>query len=189
MWLNNSRGTRHSRSHRYYCPEEDLEFWDYSFYEMGKYDQPALMEYVLEKSGVEKLTYVGHSQGTSQIFSALHENTEFFRKRVNLFIMLAPVARIDHTTVEQIHKLKENQRGLDFLTSMGPELFSAPGTSGSLMSGFMKVTGGINITVKIIADDDPLKISQTAVEQWMGHAPAGTSFKCVDHFRQNIVSK
>ena len=67
---------------------------------MGKYDQPALMEYVLEKSGVENLTYVGHSQGTSQIFSALHENTEFFRKRVNLFIMLAPVARIDHTTVE-----------------------------------------------------------------------------------------
>ena len=47
---------------------------------------------------------------------------------------------------------------------MGPELFSAPGTSGSLMSGFMKVTGGINIGVKIIADDDPLKISQTAVE-------------------------
>ena len=78
--------------------------------------------------------------------------------------MLAPVARIDHTTVDQIHKLKENQRGLDFLTAMGPELFSAPGTSGSLMSGFMKVTGGINIGVKIIADDDPLKISQTAVE-------------------------
>ena len=62
---------------------------------MGKYDQPALIDFIIKKTGVEKITYVGHSQGTTQILSALSENTQWFKQRVNLFCLLAPVARVD----------------------------------------------------------------------------------------------
>ena len=46
VWMNNSRGNRYSRHHVYLDPDggdkDKEQFWDYSFEEMAKYDQPAL---------------------------------------------------------------------------------------------------------------------------------------------------
>ena len=61
VWLNNSRGNRYSRSHIYLDPDTDKQFWDYSFEEMAKYDQPALFDFVLNKTGARNVTYIGHS--------------------------------------------------------------------------------------------------------------------------------
>ncbi len=36
---------------------------------MGLYDQPGIIEYVRTKTTVDKITYIGHSQGTTQIFA------------------------------------------------------------------------------------------------------------------------
>jgi pimeloyl-ACP methyl ester carboxylesterase len=66
--MNNSRGNRYSRNHIFLDPDDDKQterFWDYSFEEMAKYDQPALFKFVLGQTGVQKATYVGHSQGTT----------------------------------------------------------------------------------------------------------------------------
>mmetsp|Transcript_40343 Transcript_40343/g.38822 ORF Transcript_40343/g.38822 Transcript_40343/m.38822 type:complete len:144 (+) Transcript_40343:36-467(+) len=52
VWMNNSRGNRYSKHHVFLDHEVDKEFWDYSFEEMAKYDQPALFKYVLEKTKV-----------------------------------------------------------------------------------------------------------------------------------------
>ena len=64
VWLNNNRGNRFSRQHVSLDPSVHDKFWDYSFQQMAEYDQPALMEFILLKTGVENVTYVGHSQGT-----------------------------------------------------------------------------------------------------------------------------
>ena len=68
IWLGNNRGSIYSRKHETLdadkvCDQE--QFFDYSFVELGKYDAPAQIDYILEQTGNEKLTYVGHSQGTS----------------------------------------------------------------------------------------------------------------------------
>jgi len=48
VWINNTRGNRYSRNHVTLDPDHDKkQFWDYSFEEMAKYDQPALFEFVL----------------------------------------------------------------------------------------------------------------------------------------------
>jgi pimeloyl-ACP methyl ester carboxylesterase len=44
-------------------------------------------------SGRPKITYIGHSQGTSQMFYALSTNEDSIASKVNLFIALAPVVR------------------------------------------------------------------------------------------------
>ena len=41
---------------------------------MGKYDDPANIDYVRKFTKVDKLTYIGHSQGTSQMFYAISAN-------------------------------------------------------------------------------------------------------------------
>jgi hypothetical protein len=50
VWMNNSRGNRYSRHHSFLDPDNDdhkQRFWDFSFEEMAKYDQPALFKFVL----------------------------------------------------------------------------------------------------------------------------------------------
>lgn len=41
----------------------------------------------------------------------------------------------------------------------------------------------------MISDTDSKNISQTGFETYCGHYPAGTSFRCIEHFRQMIKAK
>lgn len=40
-------------------------FLYYSYDEMAEYDLPAVVDFILKKTGQEQLYYVGHSQGTT----------------------------------------------------------------------------------------------------------------------------
>ena len=66
VWLGNQRGTMHSRRHvsldpDSWDPEERRKFFDYSFQEMGDYDVPALVKLVRTATGLQNITYMGHS--------------------------------------------------------------------------------------------------------------------------------
>jgi len=68
VWMGNNRGCRYSVEHRTLDPADPVDkpvFWDFSFEEMGLYDQPAQIDYILALTGQQKLTYVGHSEGTT----------------------------------------------------------------------------------------------------------------------------
>lgn len=65
VWLGNHRGTKYSRSHVSLDPDTDKAYWDFSFPEIGDYDQPASIDYVRNITNQDKLTYIGHSQGTT----------------------------------------------------------------------------------------------------------------------------
>jgi pimeloyl-ACP methyl ester carboxylesterase len=60
VWLGNNRGTVFSYRHVNLTVKDD-EYWDFSFHEMGKYDVPTNVDFILQKTGAEKLTYIGHS--------------------------------------------------------------------------------------------------------------------------------
>ena len=64
---------------------------------MGLYDLPASFDYITELTGYPKLAYIGHSQGTTQMFYGLAHNEAYFAEKVNLFVALAPVTKISHT--------------------------------------------------------------------------------------------
>ena len=75
IWLGNNRGNRYSRGHTTYDPDLDgEEYFNYSFVEMGQYDIPAEIDKILEETGQDKISYIGHSQGTAQMFTALSFN-------------------------------------------------------------------------------------------------------------------
>jgi hypothetical protein len=42
------------------------------------------------------------------MFAALIENLDFFKTKINLAIMLAPVTRVDRMTCGTVHKLKDS---------------------------------------------------------------------------------
>lgn len=57
---------------------------------MAMYDIPAELSYVAAFTG-KKIHYVGHSQGTTQMFASLSLNTKGVREHMHEFIALAPV--------------------------------------------------------------------------------------------------
>lgn len=62
VWIGNARGNTYSRHHISMQPE-DAAFWNFSWHEIGIYDIPATIDYILEQTNQTKLSYVGHSQG------------------------------------------------------------------------------------------------------------------------------
>ncbi|XP_003506002.1 gastric triacylglycerol lipase isoform X1 [Cricetulus griseus] len=94
VWLGNSRGNPWSRRNLYYSPNS-VEFWAFSFDEMAKYDLPATIDFIVQKTGQEKLHYVGHSQGTTIGFIAFSTNPTL-ANRIKTFYALAPVATVTY---------------------------------------------------------------------------------------------
>lgn len=66
-----------------------------SNHEIGVYDLPALIDYVLNATGAESLFYVGHSQSTTTYFIMTSEAPEY-NEKIRLSIMLAPVTYSSH---------------------------------------------------------------------------------------------
>ena len=69
----------------------------YSFHEMGKYDLPATIDYILEHTGQSDLYYVGHSMGTTSFFILMALRPEY-NDKVRVMIALAPVAFASYMT-------------------------------------------------------------------------------------------
>ena len=99
VWLGNNRGSSYSRKHASLSPN-DHAFWDFSFDEMAEYDLPANLKYVNEVTR-SKIIYIGHSQGTTQMFAALSDTN--IRPKVaplvRIFYALAPIVYLNQNRV------------------------------------------------------------------------------------------
>ena len=95
VWLGNYRGNTYSRGHLTLNPDVDTSFWRFSWDEMAKYDLPAMLDYVIEQTGKEKIHYVGHSMGTTT-FMAMNAMDRSWEHKVELAVLLAPVAYVEH---------------------------------------------------------------------------------------------
>ncbi|GAB0192564.1 lysosomal acid lipase/cholesteryl ester hydrolase-like [Grus japonensis] len=94
VWLGNSRGTSWSRRHQHLSADQ-VEFWDFSFHEMAMYDLPAMIDFVLQKTGQKQIYYIGYSQGCTIAFIAFSSMPELAQK-IKMFFALAPVVTIKH---------------------------------------------------------------------------------------------
>lgn len=121
VFLANSRGNFYSRKHIYKNPDDPTSgFWDFSFYEMGIYDLPAVIDYVQKTTSNQKVYYIGHSQGilvirilntaywvltlfndtfitkgTTSLMTLLSEKPEY-NEKIHIASLLAPVGYTNH---------------------------------------------------------------------------------------------
>lgn len=97
VWLGNARGTSFSRKHKLLDPDSP-SFWDYSFNEIGRYDLPAMIDYVLTITNRTALHYIGHSQGCTAFFVMASLLPEYNAKIITMHAM-SPAVYIQHTKV------------------------------------------------------------------------------------------
>ena len=96
VYLPYIRGTQFSRSHLDYDSTLNSKYWDFSFDHMAQYDVPANIKYVKNRDDVEKVYYIGHSQGTLTFFLAYMNNPEFMEQNVAKFVALGTVPNVNN---------------------------------------------------------------------------------------------
>ena len=108
VYLGNNRGNVYSRFNEHLDPvKNEADFFNFSFFEMGKYDLTATVTAILNHlPDYNDLSYVGYSQGTTQMFSALALNQGHLQNKINFFIALGPIVRLDHSTNGWVQVLK-----------------------------------------------------------------------------------
>lgn len=101
MWLGNARGNVYSTNHTIYKPfgsrSDRRNFWTYSLDEIGYYDAPASIDYILNHTGQSKLTYVGHSQGSLLFFIMASERPEY-QQKIEIMHAIGPAVFLGNTT-------------------------------------------------------------------------------------------
>lgn len=92
VWLGNARGTRYSNTHTT-LNNKSFEYWDFSFHEIAVKDLPACIDYVLEYTNNDQLSYIGHSQGATVFFVLMTQLPEY-NKKINVMHALAPILSV-----------------------------------------------------------------------------------------------
>ncbi|KAH0623583.1 hypothetical protein JD844_006497 [Phrynosoma platyrhinos] len=88
---------------------EDITGATLNFDEMAKYDLPAVLNFILQKTGQQQLYYVGYSQGAAIAFIAFSTMPELAQK-IKMFFALAPVTRLKYARSPAIKLLNLPER-------------------------------------------------------------------------------
>ena len=91
VWIGNNRGTMYSWGHKTLDAAKDPEYWDWTWADMGLYDDVANITAIKKATGFDKIFYLGYSQGTAQMFYGLsHMESEFHADNMYKAVLLAP---------------------------------------------------------------------------------------------------
>ena len=95
VWAANSRGSTYSQNHTILDPDTDPEFYEFSFPDL-MLDNQANIEYILDQTGLQTLSYFGFNSGGSSMYVGLIQQNEWFAQRVNLFISFGAIVRVNY---------------------------------------------------------------------------------------------
>ncbi|XP_055523108.1 lipase 1-like, partial [Wyeomyia smithii] len=191
VWLGNARGNIYSRAHLTLTPNM-FAFWQFSWHEIGFYDLPAMIDYILVQSGHQKLHYIGHSQGNTSFYVMASTRPEY-NEKIHLMQALAPVA---YTQYIQSPLLKIMSLFQDTLTVLF-EIFGIdeflPNNAilhdiASLLCPSSTVNNLCLNVLFQLAGSDPEQVDLKLFPMIIGHTPAGAATKQIAHYAQGIRS-
>ncbi|CAM5129105.1 unnamed protein product [Eretmochelys imbricata] len=186
VWIGNSRGNTWSRRHITLSVHRK-KFWAFSFDELAKYDLPAVINFIVQKTGQEQLYYVGHSQGTTIAFIAF-STMPLLAQRIKMYFALAPVVTMKYakSPLTKLALLPNSIIKIIF----GNKDFLPHTYFGEVVAvefcrhmSLSEICGNI---LFVLCGFNEKNLNMSRVHVYTAHAPAGTSVQNMIHWKQAI---
>lgn len=189
VFMPNSRGNHYSLGNDQYSSSEP-EYWRRIDMDgMAKHDVPAVIQLVLSRTGSPTLTWVGHSQGTWQAFTAFGNLHRELAKKVDLYVALAPVAHVGHSTSFLLHILADVDVG-QWLGIFGFKSFLENDWFLRQVSKLCTKLGELcpSVLELLVGDGNPANTNVTQLPIIVRYDPGGTSVNNMIHWSQEVKS-
>ncbi|KYR00533.1 carboxylic ester hydrolase [Tieghemostelium lacteum] len=188
VWLGNNRGNEYSTNHTT-LSNSSKEFWEFSYDEMGLYDLPATVDYILDQTSQSTITYVGHSEGTMQAFIA-YLKVPLFSEKVPLFFALGPVGNVTNITNKGLRTLADFHIDT-ILRYFGMNRFLPSPTvlKGLFVDFCIECDICCADVVEWICGPHKGAFNDSRMPIVSGHEPSGTSTQNIQHFAQGVTLK
>ncbi|XP_066246257.1 lipase 3-like [Euwallacea similis] len=188
VFLMACRGNTYSPGHLNFSTDS-VEYWNFSWHEIGYYDIPANMDLITNVTGNVNMSFIGHSQGGTA-FVVLAVTRPNYRARISVSHLFAPVVYMDYCRLPFFSYFKIVKENLeDLLTDM--HLNKGILTYNPLVLPLAILFCNINAPTKYlcielhgITGPDPNQLNATKLTVIATNTPAGGSFKEVFHYLQ-----
>jgi len=169
--------------------EED--FWKFSFHEMGIFDTPACLNYILDvNKSSKKIIYLGHSQGGASLLSGICEKYNFYHEKILVAVLLAPASRVDSIDSNLLHFLKKIDIDDKLKEKNMHEVFPFDPDMIDLNIKISKVYPTMSYALLEMTSDEVSWVNcPDRIKVFFSHYPSGTSLQSITHFKQLIESK
>ncbi|XP_050671567.1 lipase 3-like [Leptidea sinapis] len=195
VWLGNARGSHYSRRHILLNPNDRRgSFWDFSWDEIGNLDLPAMIDYILLRTRLPSIHYIGMSQGTTSFFVMGSLRPDYSRKITSMHA-LAPVAYMAHVRTPLFKLLAPHAETISRILSILGMKEILPNHMVFTLIGMTFCRDGApfqplcSALIFSIAGWNPSQMNSTMFPAKLGHVPGGCAMNQLVHYAQSIVDK
>jgi len=189
VWLANSRGNRYSRRHVTLDPE-DSQFWDFTGDDQGQFDNPAMIDYILQATGNTDLDYIGFSLGACSFWRMMNFDPSYNNK-VRLMVGLAPAStrRFTRNPFRVLAPIRDLLSGITQQLGSG-EILPHKKLYGILAKIFCSKHSPTVVFCALgmfaLAGWDPKQLDKSILPMVFANVPAGTGAKVLEQTAQSI---
>ena len=182
LWLGNIRGSIFSSKHT--TKKIKADYNNFTIDEFVKYDLPAMVDYVKSRTGVKKLSYIAHSQGSTMFFMLTMNNPEYVQNNFDHFASVGTVPNIAHThftPIEILDKISGILKAVKIFDTI-----NLSNAQRNLVSGFCKLSPGICGKIFDLASalHPSKRMNYNDIYNFMYYYPGGVSKTNLLHWSQ-----
>ncbi|CAG9767019.1 unnamed protein product [Ceutorhynchus assimilis] len=183
VWLGNNRGNTHSRNHEYLDGTLQKEqFFNYSYHEIGLYDLPAMIDYVIDQTGYPKINYIGFSEGVTS-FLVMGSLKPEYNEKILLMNAYAPVTDAHNITNVFFNLLAISPKILGLAELIGwHEMFDL--STSPLFRLVCQIKPLCDVFFNLIGISQNQLVDQELQLALLSNFPAGMSLKQIRHYVQ-----
>ena len=187
VWIGHNRGTVHSLGHLTKDSQEpDSDYWDFNLDDYALTDLPANLEAVKKYTGAKKLSYIGHSQGTTIFFMLYMHDPKYMESTIDKFISLGTVYTINYASLLPVNVVDKIYGLLDKIMDLSTKPIYFGNGQRNLISKMCHKSPFL--CKKTFESMENLRstgrINFDTIYTYFYYFPGGTSANCLLHYSQ-----
>lgn len=192
VWMSNVRGNKYSKEHARWRTNSKA-YWNFSWHDVAKHDMPAILDYIMKLKGADaKITYIGHSMGTTILFAMLTLRPEYNRLLTAGYALAPVVFMTDfRSPIKSLAPMASNVAHMEMLYGSHeflPKDSMLGKMLGSCSMDYVDNNMCKDVLFKLCGENEA-QYNASLLPQFLAGVGSGTAWKTVVHFAQLMLTK